>query len=557
MTINDGTVAVDGSLRLRGASAPWSIDSELNLNGGRVIADQVYLESGGILALGGGALTANTIFAEPGDSGEFLFTGGTLHLAQYWGNLTNDGGTLAPGNPIGSTYVGTANEYRYYQNSGKLQIEIAGADPNDHDYLYVGHTATLGGDLEVALRDRFVPDPDDPFVILFAENEISGRFENASGFVDVANGGGFDVTYSASGTVSLDNYQSAFAYKVVQNTTAGEDWRFMGPAGIWPATVDDGQMVDLDFAAIAVADVDGPDFNVYEYAGGIPEFDRVDVLVSKDGTNWVSVKSSEGPMVRIDGDEGYSNEDHARSYDLAGTGLSAARYVRVLGINGGGFDLDAVGIINKVMWPYTDVLSLNSTGQGDDIFVGPPDDRDGGLGGQIVEYDFGCRRVLDGDGPDFNVYEMDHGVTEFDSIDVLVSIDGFEWVSVKASEGAEVPIPGDEAHGSGNYSRSYDLAGSGLSEVRYIRLDGDGDEPGGGSIGFDLDAIGAIHVPLAWIVPGDTDRDGDVDLMDLAELLGTYGACSGDAGFNPNADFNGDGCVDLFDLADLLGHYGK
>jgi|GEM_PF-5900881 len=55
---------------------------------------------------------------------------------------------------------------------------------------------------------------------------------------------------------------------------------------------------------------------------------------------------------------------------------------------------------------------------------------------------------------------------------------------------------------------------------------------------------------------GDLDRDGDVDLADLAELLSVYGLCAGDQGYNPDADLNDNGCIDLSDLATLLGNYG-
>jgi hypothetical protein len=54
-------------------------------------------------------------------------------------------------------------------------------------------------------------------------------------------------------------------------------------------------------------------------------------------------------------------------------------------------------------------------------------------------------------------------------------------------------------------------------------------------------------------VSGDTDLDCDVDLQDLAQLLGHYG----DTGVSwTEGDTDGDGDVDLQDLAELLGHYG-
>jgi len=55
---------------------------------------------------------------------------------------------------------------------------------------------------------------------------------------------------------------------------------------------------------------------------------------------------------------------------------------------------------------------------------------------------------------------------------------------------------------------------------------------------------------------GDMDRDGDVDLADLAQLLAAYGTCAGDVGYSEEADIDHDGCVSLPDLAALLSNYG-
>jgi hypothetical protein len=54
--------------------------------------------------------------------------------------------------------------------------------------------------------------------------------------------------------------------------------------------------------------------------------------------------------------------------------------------------------------------------------------------------------------------------------------------------------------------------------------------------------------------PGDLDGDNDVDLADLAQLLGNYGMTSGAT--YEDGDLDGDGDVDLADLAELLGEYG-
>jgi len=53
---------------------------------------------------------------------------------------------------------------------------------------------------------------------------------------------------------------------------------------------------------------------------------------------------------------------------------------------------------------------------------------------------------------------------------------------------------------------------------------------------------------------GDLDGDNDIDLADLAQLLGHYGTSSG--AVYEDGDLDGDGDVDLADLAALLGVYG-
>jgi hypothetical protein len=74
---------------------------------------------------------------------------------------------------------------------------------------------------------------------------------------------------------------------------------------------------------------------------------------------------------------------------------------------------------------------------------------------------------------------------------------------------------------------------------------------------FGAVAAGGYHVlGIKGCILGDLDCDGDVDLADLAGLLGACGTCEGDLLYNPDADLDDSGCVDLFDLATLFGNYG-
>jgi hypothetical protein len=62
---------------------------------------------------------------------------------------------------------------------------------------------------------------------------------------------------------------------------------------------------------------------------------------------------------------------------------------------------------------------------------------------------------------------------------------------------------------------------------------------------------GQIEFPVTPC-PGDLNRDGVVDLSDLADLLGTYGQPGGEC----EGDVDGNGIIDLPDLAALLATYG-
>jgi hypothetical protein len=86
--------------------------------------------------------------------------------------------------------------------------------------------------------------------------------------------------------------------------------------------------------------------------------------------------------------------------------------------------------------------------------------------------------------------------------------------------------------------------------------DFDGDEvcttvPGemGSSVTVAPGTTGYVSASVTNPLPGDLDGDGDVDLNDLAALLGAYQA-------SDEGDIDGDGDTDLADLAALLGNYG-
>ena len=124
----------------------------------------------GTLTLEGGTLATTAISFEGG--GQFNWTSGTLHVGVFEGDLTNPpNGTLAPGRSAGSTTI--LGDYTQ-QAGAVLEIEIGGtATATQFDFVDVNGTATLGGELELALIDGFVPSAANQFVVLNADDLLS------------------------------------------------------------------------------------------------------------------------------------------------------------------------------------------------------------------------------------------------------------------------------------------------------------------------------------------------------------------------------------------------
>lgn len=147
----------------------------------------------------------------------------------------------------------------------------------------------------------------------------------------------------------------------------------------------------------------------------------------------------------------------------------------------------------------TDTIIENTTIYPDSTYAGAPDDTYGGIGGQIVTFDFGDNTIVNGSGGDINVYEVDFGAQEFGLITVYASIDGISFFDLGLAD-AVVDVEGDELHSASGFARSYDLDGV-LDFARYIRIDGNGTGGSGFQTGFDLDAIGAVNYELGGSVP--------------------------------------------------------
>ncbi len=87
---------------------------------------------------------------------------------------------------------------------------------------------------------------------------------------------------------------------------------------------------------------------------------------------------------------------------------------------------------------------------------------------------------------------------------------------------------------------SWDYSFSGLTEVKLYQLRAD---------------LMALLESLT-VITGDIDGDGHVDVVDLLDLVDSFGTYQGDAWYDPNCDFNHDGAVDVIDLLYMVDNFG-
>ncbi|MCC7086335.1 MAG: hypothetical protein IT427_15140 [Pirellulales bacterium] len=173
------------------------------------VAHEIELNTNGQLNLQGGTLSADSIGSplvlSQQIQGTFQWTSGTLHVGTFHGSLTNQGGILAPGHSAGRT---TIDGNYTQQAAGALEIEIGGTTPEtQHDLVYLEGSASLSGQLHLALINSFAPMPAQTFTIMETVGGISGAFSNAANGqrLGMSGGGSFLVQYGAGSAFDPNN----------------------------------------------------------------------------------------------------------------------------------------------------------------------------------------------------------------------------------------------------------------------------------------------------------------------------------------------------------------
>ncbi|MBX9608128.1 MAG: autotransporter-associated beta strand repeat-containing protein [Gammaproteobacteria bacterium] len=146
------------------------VGTTLDIQGGVVDATSVLRLDDARVNLGGGTLRARHIVL--GGASAFDFTGGTLDLGRFEGDLHNRGGVLEVGGDAGYTrVVGDFSQAK----EGLLVLDLLGLEVSEA--LVIDHgRADLGGRLEIRLAEHVQPLAGSDFDILVADEGLFGAF---------------------------------------------------------------------------------------------------------------------------------------------------------------------------------------------------------------------------------------------------------------------------------------------------------------------------------------------------------------------------------------------
>ena len=174
-------------------------------------SSKVLVNSTGRIDVESGA-TFSAVRIERAAGGQFNMRGGTVRFGWFTGNLVNEAGTLLPSRTVGSAGFVEGNFTQ--QTAGSLKLDIAGLQPGQAQSLFVTGNAVLGGTVELALVDDFVPIVGNTFTLLQTQfGNVGGRFARVTGTLPLP-GIGLAVTYtptqvlaraSLPGDANLDN----------------------------------------------------------------------------------------------------------------------------------------------------------------------------------------------------------------------------------------------------------------------------------------------------------------------------------------------------------------
>ncbi|MCC5831323.1 MAG: PKD domain-containing protein [Phycisphaeraceae bacterium] len=209
--VNEGTLIARDGGRLK-LPATFEQTGDLRVGSlGRVVHPGTYRQLAGELILKGGTLEAGTVSLEGGSLRGF----GTVDGALINHTLIE----IGEGSDFGRVVV--TGDYTQAADAA-LNIRLGGTEAGaEHDVLEVNGTAVLGGLLDVAVVDGFIPLEGDVFRVV-EYGDLEGLFAEVRG-IEQAFGRSFDLRYGLAG-LTLETVVDADAGPLVVTSS---------PAGLW------------------------------------------------------------------------------------------------------------------------------------------------------------------------------------------------------------------------------------------------------------------------------------------------------------------------------------
>ena len=195
LNIQDGGVVTSGSGQIGGAAGS---SGSVVVDGQKSLWNATAQKGSGIINVGGGGGDALLMVSNGGKviaSQVNVNSGGTLSGQDVTGNVTNNGGTVTPTDGPGLMTI-TGN---YTQSSGALVFDIDGDQPGQFDQLSVQGLANFaGGTIDINFENGFAPIAGDTFDLISAALGL----RNSGVTVDVnglAPGTDFTESFTANG----------------------------------------------------------------------------------------------------------------------------------------------------------------------------------------------------------------------------------------------------------------------------------------------------------------------------------------------------------------------
>jgi len=203
---NNGTLRVDGGILT--LTADFNNSGQLEVLNGALAFQGAWTQAQGTTIIDSGATLIGPNLNVLGGT---VSGSGTLNA-----NVVNTGGTISPGDGVGSFVMGQGQNYQQGA-SASLSVELGGTNSGvNYDQFAVGGSASLDGELLVSLVNGFVPSPGQTFQVL-RSSSLSGKFANIT--TPSVAGTAWVPRYSATGVTLVFAGNVNLAQPVVSNGT--------------------------------------------------------------------------------------------------------------------------------------------------------------------------------------------------------------------------------------------------------------------------------------------------------------------------------------------------